>query len=150
MSQYDHEKDVLFTVTVGLAAWCVPGAGYYLLKDRKRGILVCVTVVLTFLIGLSVGSIGVIDKIDAKPWYVAQVMNSPAVMLIGNHVAQASDRAKHSQTERRPIQATPYRVFGRQAEIGQIYTSISGLLNLLCVVNAVYIAHRRPPPHHGD
>ena len=75
MSQHHNEKDVMFTVTVGLAAWCVPGAGYYLLKESKRGILVCVTVVLTFLIGLSVGSIGVIDKIGAKPWYVAQVMN---------------------------------------------------------------------------
>jgi len=138
MPQYNHEKDVLFTVSVGLAAWCVPGAGYYLLKDTKRGILVCVTVVLTFLIGLSVGSIGVIDKIGAKPWYVAQVMNSPAVMLIGNHVAQTRDRT------------SPYKVFGRQAEIGQIYTSISGLLNLLCVVNAVYIAYMRHPPHHGD
>lgn len=150
MSQRNPEKDVLFTVTVGLAAWCVPGAGYYLLKDRKRGILVCVTVVLTFLIGLSVGSIAVIDKIGAKPWYVAQVMNSPAVMIIGNHVAQTSNRAKHSRTERRPIEVLPYQVFARQAEIGQIYTSISGLLNLLCVVNAVYIAYMRHPPHHGD
>jgi len=138
MSQHHHEKDILFTVTVGLAAWCVPGAGYYLLKESKRGVLVCVTVVLTFLIGLSVGSIGVIDKIGAKPWYVAQVMNSPAVMIIGKHVAQTRDGTN------------PYKVFGRQAEIGQIYTSISGLLNLLCVVNAVYIAHTRHPPHHGD
>ena len=150
MPQYNHEKDVLFTVSVGLAAWCVPGAGYYLLKDTKRGLLVCVTVLSTFLIGLSVGSIGVIDKISAKPWYVAQVMTSPAVMIIGSHVAQSNDRAKHAQTEGRPIQTAPYRVFGRQAEIGQIYTSISGLLNLLCVVNAVYIAHMRHPPHIGD
>ena len=39
--------------------------------------------------------------------------------------------------------AGTYPVYGRPAEIGQIYTSIAGLLNLLCIVNAVYMAHLR-------
>ncbi len=34
-----------------------------------------------------------------------------------------------------------YEVFGRPAEVGQIYTSIAGLLNLLVIVNSVYLAH---------
>ena len=34
-----------------------------------------------------------------------------------------------------------YRVFGRPNEIRQMYTSIASLLNLLCIVNAVYLAY---------
>ena len=52
------------------------------------------------------------------------MMNSPAVFFLGR-LSVTGD----------------YPVFGRPNEIGQIYTSIAGLLNLLCIVNAVYLAH---------
>jgi len=77
-------------------------------------------------------------------------MNSPAVMLLGSHVASAYHRARdEAQGEvetagpegEGPTQA--YLVFGRAGEIGQIYTSVAGLLNLLCIVNAIYVAHQR-------
>ena len=88
--------------------------------------MIFVVVVLTFLVGLYVGSIGVIDPVHARPWYVAQVMNSPLVMILGRIGATGQ-----------------YLVYGRANEIGQIYTSVAGLLNLLCIVNAVYVAHLR-------
>ena len=53
-------------------------------------------------------------------------MNSPAVALLGHVTAGGG-----------------YPVYGRAGEIGQIYTSISGMLNLLCIINAVYMAHIR-------
>ncbi len=34
-----------------------------------------------------------------------------------------------------------YQVYGKPNEIGQLYTSIAGLLNLLCIVNAIYLAY---------
>ena len=97
------------------------------LGDKKRAMVVFTTIVLTFCLGLYIGSIGVIDCVHAKPWYAAQLMNSPVVILIAQHVASTNS----------------YPVFGRPAEIGQIYTSIAGLLNLLCMVNSVYMAHTR-------
>jgi len=111
----------------GVAAWAVPGAGYWVLGEKRRALVVCVTVILTFCLGLYIGSVGVIDSVHAKPWYAAQLMNSPVVMLIAQHVARTNS----------------YPVFGKPAEIGQIYTSIAGLLNLLCIVNSVYLAHSR-------
>jgi hypothetical protein len=116
----------MFLALVGLLAWCVPGAGHYALGEKRRAIVMFVAIALAFLIGLYAGSIGVIDPVSAKPWYAAQLMNSPAVALLGRASASGD-----------------YPVYGRPGEIGQIYTSISGLLNLLCIVNAVYIAHRR-------
>ncbi len=127
------ENRTIFLLVVGLLAWLVPGAGHLLLKERKRALIIFVTIVLTFFAGLYVGSIGVINPVGAKSWYVAQIMNSPMVAVLG-HLATAAD----------------YSVFGRPNEIGQIYTSIAGLLNLLCIVNAVYLAHLQKTETAGD
>lgn len=118
------ENHTIFLLTVGLLAWLIPGAGHLMIKENKRALIIFVTIILTFCIGLYVGSIGVINPVGAKPWYVAQIMNSPVVAALG-HLAKTGD----------------YYVFGKPNEIGQIYTSIAGLLNLLCIVNAVYLAH---------
>ncbi len=127
MTTRNSTYNPLVLVLAGTAAWAVPGAGYLVLGDKRRAAVVGITILLTFCLGLYVGSIGVIDSVHAKPWYVAQLMNSPVVMLIARYVAQTNS----------------YPVFGRPAEIGQIYTSIAGLLNLLCIVNCVYVAHDR-------
>jgi hypothetical protein len=126
MAQTWKDNHTLFLIIVGAAAWLVPGGGHFLLNEKRRATIICVTVVLMFLVGLYVGSLGVIDPIGAKPWYAAQLMNSPAVFWLGRLGASGA-----------------YPVYGRPNEIGQIYTSIAGLLNLLCIVNAVYMAHVR-------
>ena len=114
---------VLLTV-VGLSAWVVPGGGHLVLGDRRRAGVIFVTILVTFLLGLYIGSVGVIDPIGAKPWYAAQIMNSPTVAFLGQISADGN-----------------YPVYARPNEIGQIYTSVAGLLNLLCIVNAIYLAH---------
>jgi hypothetical protein len=126
MGQSWKENHAVYLIVVGAAAWLVPGGGHYILNEKKRAAVICTMVVLTFLVGLYVGSVGVIDSVNAKPWYAAQVMNSPLVMILGR-IAASGD----------------YPVYGRANEIGQIYTSVAGLLNLLCVVNAIYVAHLR-------
>ena len=152
MSKGSKNSDILFLAVVGLAAWAIPGGGYFLLGQTRRALVVSVTILLTFAFGLYIGSIGVIDSIGAKPWYIAQVMNTPAVILLGNHVAQANTTAV--EQARQPGFSGPmsgYPVFGRANEMGQIYTSIAGLLNLLCIVNAVYLAHlNRQAPEGND
>jgi hypothetical protein len=122
----------LLLVSVAALGWAVPGAGYLLLGETKRAFIVFFTVVITFTVGIYVGSIGVVDPVASgigiigrlNPWYLAQVLNSPAIFLLGNTVA-----------------AGAYPVYGKPQEIGQLYTSISGLLNLLAIINCLYVAH---------
>ncbi len=123
----------LFLLTVGLLAWLIPGAGHFLIKEKKRALIISATIILTFCAGLYVGSIGIINPVGAKPWYVAQIMNSPIVAVLGYRATTGY-----------------YPVFGIPNEIGQIYTSIAGLLNLLCIVNTVYLAHLRKTETAGD
>jgi len=118
------QTNVPWLFVVGILAWCIPGAGHLVINERRRAVIIFTTLLLTFVLGLYIGSIGVINPFVAKSWYVAQMMNSPLVALLG-----------------RVNQHGQYAVYGRPNEIGQIYTSITGLLNLLCIVNAVYMAH---------
>ncbi len=126
MAQRSKEGNIAFLLIVGLVGWFVPGGGHLVINEKKHAFIIFVTIVLTFAAGIYIGSIGVINPVGAKPWYVAQLMNSPAVSVLGRITATGD-----------------YPVFGRPNEIGQIYTSIAGLLNLLCIVNAVYWAYLR-------
>jgi hypothetical protein len=132
LSKENRTQSLLF---VGLLSWLVPGAGYFVLEEKKRAIIIFVTISLTLCIGLYVGSIGVIDLQGQTPPYVkaAQLMNSPVVLLLSNRTAGGG-----------------YPVYGWPNEIGQIYTMVSGLLNLLCIVNAVSLAHLGQIKPAGD
>lgn len=133
MAPRSKEGHILMLLIVGLAGWFVPGAGHLMLKKNRHAIIIFATIAATFGIGVYIGSIGVINPIGAKPWYVAQIMNTPAVAALGQMT-----------------KTSEYAVYGRPNEIGQIYTSIAGLLNLLCIVNAVYLAHLRGAEPAGD
>ncbi len=129
MSTKNKVDHGLLLIVVGLAAWALPGGGHFIIKERKRAIIIFVTITLTFLTGLYIGSIAVIDKVGAKPWYAAQIMTSPVVGVIANvtetSVTEAGERM--------------YVSYGRSYDVGQIYTSIAGMLNLLCIISAVYM-----------
>jgi len=128
VGRYANGNHVLILLIAALLGWLVPGGGHFLLKEKKRSIIIFTAVVLTFGAGLYIGSIGVIDTVGATPWYVytAQIMSSPLVAVLAHITAGGG-----------------FLVYGRPNEIGQIYTSTAGLLNLLCIVNAVYLAHLR-------
>ncbi len=133
MATLSKENHVLFLLIVGLLGWFLPGAGHLLLKEEKRALIIFATITLTFCVGLYVGSIGVIDPVGAKAWYVAQIMNSPLVAVLGHLTAGGG-----------------FPVYGRPSEIGRIYTGVAGLLNLLCIINAVYLAHLHRIELAGD
>jgi hypothetical protein len=126
MAQRSRESHILFLLIVGLVGWLVPGGGHAMIGEKRHAIVIFAAITALFAVGLYVGSVGVINPVSAKPWYLAQILNSPAVAALG-HVTVKGD----------------YAVYGKPSEIGQIYTSIGGLLNLLCIVNAVYLAHVR-------
>jgi len=117
---------VSFLLFVALLGWAIPGAGHFIIGERKRSVIIFVTILLTFCAGIYIGSIGVVDLTSRNPVYVkvAQVMNTPVVFWLSDY---ASVRGLY--------------VYGWPGEVGQVYTMTAGLLNLLCIVNAVYVGH---------
>lgn len=112
-----------FLFLVGVLGWWIPGAGYWIIGQRKRAVIVFVSLAFAFVSGIYIGSIAVIDA--RTPWYWAQFLASPIVA----YLAHLNHSVYHLDS------------FGKPREIGEIYTGIAGMLNLLCIVNAVYIAH---------
>lgn len=110
-------------ITAAILGWAVPGAGYAVVKDYKRAAAIFVTLTLMFIIGLYVGSYAVVDTVNAKAWYYAQILFSPAVELIDRHTVKTGEH-----------------VYGRPAEIGQLYTALAGVLNLICILKAAAVA----------
>ena len=135
MARPSKENRTQLLLIVGLLSWLAPGAGYFVLEEKKRAIIIFAAVTLTLCIGLYVGSIGVIDLEGPSPLYVkaAQVMNPPIILVLSRYTAGGG-----------------YPVYGWPNEIGQIYTMVSGLLNLLCIVNAVSLAHLGKIKPAGD
>ena len=118
------ENKPLLMLIVGLFSWVIPGSGYLLIKEKKRSAIIFVTITVTFCIGIYIGSIGIVDPVASKICYMGQILTSPFVALLG-HLTRGGG----------------FPVYGKPSEIGQIYTGVAGLLNLLCIINAVYMAH---------
>ncbi|HAL44751.1 MAG: hypothetical protein A2Y12_00740 [Planctomycetes bacterium GWF2_42_9] len=106
-------------------AWWIPGAGHLLIGGKKRGIIIFISLVLAFVFGIFIGSIGVIDF--KSPWFYAQILFSPITAYLG----YLGSNVFHLSS------------YGRPCEIGEIYTGIAGMMNLLCIVNAVYLANSK-------
>ena len=126
---------------VALAGWLLPGAGYWLIGERVRGITVGVTILTLFTLGILISGIRVVQAPDmsasgnvaqrilTRPWFIGQVLIGP----VGLGAAYVSDELANSATYR-PIEAK-----ARLAEIGTLYTAVAGMLNLLTLIDA---AHR--------
>jgi hypothetical protein len=128
MTARPQEVNLLYPMIVGLAGWLVPGAGHVIVGERTRGIIIFAAIVALFAAGLYIGSIGVIDSVNARPWYVGQMLTSPLVSLAARMNPSVAG-------------VPAYPSYGKPFEVGQIYTSIAGMLNVLCIVNAVYMAY---------
>jgi hypothetical protein len=124
MADRPRVEHALFLLAVGVLAWIIPGGGHFLIRERRRAAIIFVTITLTFVVGLYVGSIAVVNSVDARPWFFAQICASPLVGAIDNMSRSGN-----------------YKAYGRPGDVGQIYTSIAGLLNLLSILSAVYMAY---------
>ena len=116
-----HEMALYF---IGVLAWLIPGAGHWLLGMRHRAVIIFVAICSTFLIGLLLGSIEVIDPQNAIAWFCAQVLCGLPTII----VTRIQDSAVSVQS---------ISEFGRGVDIGQVYAGIAGLLNLICVLDAL-------------
>jgi hypothetical protein len=109
---------------MGVLAWLVPGAGHFYLGMPKRGVIIFVTICVTFMLGLVLGGIDMVEPRLETPWFCAQVLAGvPAVVVA---LMQNPN--------------VPPGV-GRGMNLGQLYTGVAGLLNLLCVVDALMKSH---------
>jgi TM2 domain-containing membrane protein YozV len=127
---------------VALCGWLVPGAGYFLLGERARGVIIAAAVLFIFVAGLLIGGVCVVETPKAlttaaildKPWFIGQVLAGP-VSIVSAVAAGRLDDGQYSTS--------------RSWELGTLYTAIAGMLNLLVVIDATHLAAGGPPADGG-
>lgn len=167
VSDLAADRPYLPAPLVALAGWILPGLGYVLIGQRARGLIAGITILATFVLGLLIGGVRVVDvpgydakgqqlilrlpngqqvwalkyrfvgEVFNKPWYIAQTLVGPA-----NIVATWGSL----ETAR---QGTP-QATARIYDIGVLYTAVAGMLNLLVIIDAAYRSTKpRPPASEG-
>ena len=112
---------------VGIIAWFIPGGGHLLYKRWSRGITMLVVISVTYLLGLMLGGLEMIDP--KVPWYYAQIIAGGPTILAT--LVQNPD-------------VTSAEIYGRGVDLGQLYAGVAGLLNLLCIFDALVLNQVEP------
>ena len=134
---------------VALAGWVLPGAGYWMIRQRLRGTVIGATIVLLFLSGILIGGVRIVDapnlsvggnavqRLLQKPWFIGQALTGP----MGLTSAWVAGRLAADERYRDTV---PH---ARVAEITTLYTAIAGMLNLLAIIDA---SHRAAHGQRGE
>jgi hypothetical protein len=112
-----------------LAAWLVPGGGHFLLKRNYRGMILCGSVVVTFLLGLMMRG------------YMFEPLRADlltTVIYTGGFIADMSAGLLYFMT--RWFGYTSADVAGHTVDYGTKFLVGAGLFNILAMVDAFEIA----------
>ncbi len=124
-----------------LSAWLLPGLGHIVLGQRRRGIILGVTILTLWGVGLLIGGVSAIDHKQHQFWFFGQVMIGPSLA-----VDTVNQRIKPPPSVYGPEASPNYEPsYGKVNEQGLLYTALAGLLNLLAIMDVVYCdpAYRR-------
>ena len=166
MSDSSHEHHAQWNPHAAIAGWLVPGLGHLILGQKRRGIVLCVSILLLWLAGILIGGISVIDRHDrGEPpdnapslrsqswWFYGQAMIAPSLLvdyirssmtnshaIKTGHPDDPNPRSLLLPQRGSDIEsAPPYEPsFGRVAEQGTLYTALAGMLNLLAMIDVLY------------
>lgn len=121
-----------------IAGWVLPGLGHYLIGEKKRGLILLCGLYGLFGAGLLVGGIDVIDRRQDTLWYAGQVLIGPPAIALDKW--RESMRKSVSPPGPMPSSAgfgtPPYSIsIGRPNELGTLYCTLAGVLNLLVLVD---------------
>ncbi|MBN1555779.1 MAG: hypothetical protein JXA11_13625 [Phycisphaerae bacterium] len=139
-------------------AWIVPGAGHVYIGRTRRGVILFLTVAATFWAGVAVGGVMTVDSRYDRWWFYAQSLAGVHGLVGWYRQENLYKQLSRELGETRIVAAPDGRPTGVQMRIdaalqkrgvvlanpaegvARAYTGVAGLLNLLCVFDAVLLA----------
>ncbi len=143
-----------------LAATVLPGLGHVVSGEARRGILAGAGVLGLFFGGILIGGVDVIDAREDTAWFAGQALVGPLAFGV-NHLHQTRLKVLDPKTRqlrsanptegRDPRTAAPIeggtppnrRSVGKMNEVGTLYATIAGMLNLIVILDAALPSRRR-------
>jgi len=158
---------------VAMAGWLLPGAGYWLLGQRGRALTIGITIISLFVLGLLIAGVRVLEvpgydnngrpievgiyddaqqsigtkwvmtaapfsEIRNKPWSVPQILTGPLSIFAAAWSVHAS--VPDPNNANRPAAELSH---ARINEIGSLYLSVAGLLNLMAIIDSSHRTGQR-------
>ncbi len=121
-------------------AFLLPGLGHAYLGSVRRGVLIGASVLGLFFSGVLIGGIDVVDRKDDFWWFTGQACIGPVAfgadrfhqsMKVADPTAKGGRRAPNPDENPRFEKS-----LGRLNEIGALYATLAGLLNLIAIIDA--------------
>jgi hypothetical protein len=143
-----------------IAGAILPGLGHVVSGEARRGILAGAGVLGLFFGGILIGGVDVIDAREDTAWFAGQAFVGPLAFGI-NHIHQNNLKVIDPRTKRlrsaNPTEGrdpasglaveggTPpnRRSVGKMNEVGTLYATIAGMLNLIVMIDAAMPSRRR-------
>jgi len=152
-------KSLPFPLLAMLLAWVIPGAGHAYLGRYKRAVIVFVTIGATFWAGMAMGGQLTMDYHAERWWFMAQML-AGAHGMIGwemqnrlysellrdagagqefQHLRGRGQSAEQSVIDKW-LSARKQALTSPTDTVARAYAGVAGLLNLMCVFDAVMLA----------
>lgn len=133
----------------GLLAFLLPGAGHLFLKKTRRGVMICVGVLGLFFGGMFIGGIDVIDSREDELWFYGQVLVGPVAIAVDriHQGTKIPNPDVPGQTMTPPPGSPQYfneKSIGKMNELGTLFATIAGMLNLIAILDALFPRPEKP------
>jgi hypothetical protein len=155
-----------FEPIAGVLACILPGLGHWYLGERWRAAIVGIGVLGMFLGGLLIGGIDVVDSREDSWWFVGEAMVGPVAWGVDyahQHHFKVNDAGKlrtANPGETRDLQGNAIaaragelppnsKSLGRMNELGTLFCTIAGMLNLIVILDALFYSKILPPKELG-
>lgn len=139
----------------------IPGLGHMVRRQRWRGAWISAGVLSMFVGGILIGGIDVIDSKEDRVWFLGQALVGPLAfgvdyihqshMKVIDPEERGILRSAYPTEGRDPATRLPIpggtppntKSIGRVNELGTLFATIAGMVNLIAIVDAGFPTRRR-------
>jgi len=127
-------------------AWLVPGAGHVYLGRTTRGIIIFLVISATFWAGVAIGGAMTMDYQNERWWFVAEMGTGIHGLVAWHRQNQLVERIKNDKAPATKDEMDAFLASEGlylaypEDTVARAYAGVAGMLNLLCIFDAVILA----------
>ncbi len=138
-----------------LLAWLIPGAGHAYIGRVRRGIIIFITIGATFWAGIAMGGVMTVDSVKERWWFIAEMFTGVHGLVswqrtnwvyekvmdddeISSAVVDGDPRTNVLIDKK--LQQEGIALVSPMETIARAYAGVAGLLNLMCIFDAVLLS----------
>jgi len=143
------------TVTAGVLAWLLPGAGHLYLGQRRFALIFGAAIMLPYLTGVAIGGVKTLVNPYLNRWLFLAELGAggpTTVFLLWNNriggldartatsiIRQDAAFLRYPPDRRQELRRRlhPYVAYYPTSDVAQIYLAVAGLLNVLAILDAM-------------